>query len=171
MNVITICSSNDLLKLQYKDICLSGIAEDEITQNMWCIAIDEHGINQITTNMLMHFFDNLISQNEQHIRSSYPEIQATLYVWFDKQALQLRFNILSGVAIELPFRCSLNIVSSLRTIIDNFLNAVHTATQLGDNLAVSNNDDYEFNNDDEQVFILDVYVRILNQKVRQDSPV
>jgi len=159
MNVITICQISDLRTVIHEPLHLSGVIEDETVQNMWCIAIADDCVTQITTCELICFFDDLIQQKEMDMQLSSMH-SATLYIWCDTQALQLRFNIISGVIVELPFHCEVNIVSSLQCIIDEFVKAVYAAAQY-DVIETLSSDSYELDGQAGQNYVLNVYKRIL----------
>ncbi|WP_460014446.1 hypothetical protein [Lysinibacillus sp. CTST325] len=43
------------------------------------------------------------------------------YVWFDRQAAQLRFNLILDYDFKLPFGCEIEIIDNLERIIEEFL--------------------------------------------------
>jgi len=43
------------------------------------------------------------------------------YLWFDEQALQLRFNLISDFHERLPFTCQLNVLPTPGPILDRYL--------------------------------------------------
>lgn len=162
MNIITISHIDELQEIINHQNCMNGIMQDEIEENMWCISIEENCISDFTVDSFLQFFNTLMVEKARQIRLFDQHKQATLYVWFDKQALQLRFNILSGVVLELPFQCQLRKVSSVASIIEDFLNTVRRFAQHGDTVEFLELDSSGFDADDEDDFVLDVYVAILN---------
>jgi hypothetical protein len=45
-------------------------------------------------------------------------------MWFDQQALQLRFNVISGDVKSLPFACKVRLRNTPESILNNFINTV-----------------------------------------------
>ncbi len=162
MNIITISHINDLHEIINHQICTNGIMQDEIEENMWCISIEEGCIPDFTVDAFLGFFNTFMVEKARQIRLLDEHKQATLYVWFDKQALQLRFNILSGVVVDLPFQCQLKKVFSLASIIEDFLNTVRSFAQHGDTVEFLELDNSDFDEDDEEDCVLNVYVVTLN---------
>jgi hypothetical protein len=161
MNVITICYIDDLCEIVNYPICLSGTITDELEVNMWCIALDGGCLQHFTSEAFLRFFDTLIVAREHQIGLLDPHKQATFYVWFDQQALQLRLNMLSDTGIDLPFGCRVQRILSLRSIIDNFIDTVSRVNQYGDHIEMIEPTDPDFDNDDDddtQNFTLDVWV-------------
>ena len=162
MNVITICNADDLHEIINHPICLSDIVNEEIEENMWCISLDEDCLQQFASTAIIQFFNTLVAKKTNQVRLLRPQIQAILYVWFDRQALQLRLNILSGAATDLPFQCRIQKASSLTPIVDNFLNTVRSIACHGEQVEFIEPTAADFDDDDEQDFILNVYVVTLN---------
>ncbi len=167
MNTITIRQPDDLKELLYEPLCLSGKINEEIEQNAWHIMLaDEYSLQYVTVQVLESFFEDLIREKERHLGTR----QATLYVWFDGQSLQLCFNILSGVVIDLPFGCHLREVSLVSNIIHDFLEAFQDPPLSYDKITFLKPGDEGFDDDAyeeeiERSFILDVYVKFLNKPV------
>lgn len=164
MNIITICSVDNLHEIINHTVCLSGAIDEEIGENMWCISLDENCMQQVTGTGIIRFFDRLVIEKTHQIRLLHPQMQAILYVWFDRQALQLRLNILSGASTELPFQCRIQKVALLRPIVDNFLSTVRSIAYHGEQVEFIEPTAADFDDDDEQDFILDVYVMTLNAR-------
>lgn len=163
MNVITICNADDLHEIINHPVFLSGVVDEEIGENMWCISLDENCLQQVTDTAIIRFFDRLVIEKTHQIRLLHPQMRAILYVWFDRQALQLRLNILSGASTDLPFQCRIQKLSSLTSIVDNFLNTVRSIAYHGEQEEFIEPTAADFDDDDEQDFILDVYAVMLNQ--------
>jgi len=163
MNVITIYHKDMLQEIIDHPIYLSGVVGEEIEHNMWCIILDESCQQQFAVKDFARFFDAFIKEKTSQVRLIDPQMRTTLYVWFDKQALQLCLNILSGVVIDLPFQCQLQKVSTLNVIVNDFLKTVNNIAQYGDFIEITDVVDSDFDDDDEaQNFVLDVYVVTLN---------
>lgn len=76
-------------------------------------------------------------------------------------ALQLRFNLLSGKDIALPFGCIANRVSSPDIIFKKYLDDARRAVERGGHILFSDMKEIFGDDDDgedEEVFVLDIYV-------------
>jgi hypothetical protein len=132
MSVITLRALHDVNPIIHDEPYISGNTaqvHQEIEHNMWCIEVDETLLHSTTIQNLLQFFDNLIDKRSRQIEKNNPSIPATLYMWFDKQALQLRFNILSGIVEHLPFRCTVHKIDSLESIIKDFFDTARHVAQ------------------------------------------
>ncbi len=165
MNTITIKNVSDLEELFLEPICLSGEVYEEIEKNAWHIMLaQESNLQDITIEALENFFNKLIQIKEKQLDNQ----QATLYVWFDAQSSQLCFNIISGIVTKLPFGAKLNKVPEVSSIIRDFLNLLHDNPFSSENITFFDADDEDFDWDAyeeefERNFVLDVYVRFLNE--------
>jgi hypothetical protein len=122
-NTITIRRTYDLKKLFPEQMCLSGKMNEEIEQNAWHINIfNKNCVSKIKAQSLEKFFNKLIRIKERQLGKS----QATLYVWFEDQEIQLCYNIISGITTDLPFRCHIKEVS-LSSVIHDFLDTCQKA--------------------------------------------
>lgn len=128
--------------------------QDEIANNTWALTFDFNLIQKLSVDDLLSFVSKLLVRRQQQI-SNFP---VTFYLWFDAQALQLRFNIISGQVKHLPFGCVVHIVDSPKPILDHFMNVMLQVACEGDVMEFLDVDD---DNDDEQDFVLDVYVKVL----------
>jgi len=169
-NDIRIKEVTDLYQIFEESIYLSGkMTQDdmykELYANSWGIIIDYELAKKITSDELAEFISDLIKFRSQEILMIKPISKATLYFWFDHQALQLCFNILSGKNRDLPFGCKVNFVDYPYPILNLFLkvaynNALHgnylgiTEIIENDNQKFIENDDYEVNLEN---FIIDVW--------------
>jgi len=147
--------------------------EKEIYHNMWAIDFDNDFIKTITSQDLCVFLTQLLEQRSAQIAKNYPHLKATFYLWHDELAEQLRFNILSGANITLPFRCKTNFISTPVPIIQAFLKDAQAENHPLDfeNFTFLNPGDPgwdEFDDDDEEEDIsqqtITVYVITLPQK-------
>jgi hypothetical protein len=81
-------------------------------------------------------------------------------MWFDQQALQLRFNVLSDEVVALPFECKVHIEIAAEVVLSNFITTVKKVALYGDNIEFFNNQEY-LDEDEEQEYVLDVFVKEL----------
>ncbi|SEU33033.1 hypothetical protein [Paenibacillus sp. NFR01] len=84
--------------------------KDEITNNMWCLAIPMELTQEITSEDLMGFFKKVISNRQDQINIG-NGTGMIFYLWFDGMANQIRFNLISDKNKELPFKCNLREVT------------------------------------------------------------
>ena len=96
--------------------------EQEIRNNMWCISISQDTSQQLSIKDLNNFLNKVIENRKQQIRQQETIWGMRFYLWFDSQAGQLRFNLISLCHNELPFKSKLRFVESLNEIIEDFLN-------------------------------------------------
>lgn len=129
--------------------------QDETYHNMWTIDFDNDFVKSITMQEINEFLIQLLNNRSLQVSKKYPNIKATFYVWYDAQATQLRFNILSGENIALPFRCKTNILTTPLPIIQDFLKDAQAEIHPLDfqNFKILNPGDPgwdEFDNDDKE---------------------
>jgi len=169
---------NELQELLEDPIFLSGNAfsvQEEIRNNMWAITFSEDFVKTIQVKDLEKFITQLLLNRSQQINNKFDAMPATFYLWFDEMAFQLRFNILSGNDITLPFGCTLNILNSPVPIFQKFLNEAQAEIHPLDfqNFTFLKPGDPgwdEFDDDDDQEKdiskqIIDVYVTTLPQPI------
>ena len=53
-------------------------------------------------------------------------------MWLDQQALQLRFNIITGDIKSLSFSCKVSLINSYEPILNNFINTIREIAQCGE---------------------------------------
>src|SRR5580704_2671137 len=119
MNVINIFKLDQLETIISDRLCLSGVQSEEIHHNMWCISLDSDFIGKITLKQLRYFVDRLIENREQQLKDINVHGNVVFYMWFDQQALQLRFNIITGDVYSLPFRCKIRVNNAYKIVLDN----------------------------------------------------
>jgi hypothetical protein len=163
MNYSAIYQHKDLQKIIESPILITGdplLLNEEIEHNMWALTFDESLIETIEASELELFINQLLQKKSEQLSNIDPHLSATFYLWFDAQALQLRFNIISATQSNLPFGCKLNQLTSSHNILLNFISTACQVAQEGDVIeyfdAEENNED-----DNDEEFILDVYVETL----------
>ncbi len=125
--------------------------------NMWAITLDDDLILKIGINDLSKFLSELLDNRRMQLRQL--NLPAIFYFWFDLQALQLRFNILTGNDISLPFGCKVHRLNSPMPILEDYLTTAQTVAREGDIVEYLDIDDQDDENEKE--YILDVYVKLL----------
>ncbi len=161
MNSITISRFDQLNPIFNDLLCLSGEQSEEIYHNMWCISLEGNLIESITLEQLKHFIDKLIENREQQLKNINFYRNVVFYMWFDQQALQLRFNIITGDVKSLPFVCKVQLHTTPESILNNFINIVRDVAHFGDQIEFFNSEDGPDEDENEEEYILDVFVKKL----------
>ncbi|MCX5923081.1 MAG: hypothetical protein NTU89_00790 [Candidatus Dependentiae bacterium] len=163
---------DELQDLLEDPIFLSGntfSTKEEISNNIWSITFDQDFVKTIQVKDLEKFISQLLSNRSEQINNKFNAIPATFYLWYDAQSVQLKFNILSGKNIKLPFGCKLNILNSPMPIFQKFLDEAQAEINPLDfqNFTFLNPGDPGFEEEEEDTidWILDVYVTILPQSI------
>ena len=126
MNYIIIKKITDLQKILVSSIHLekkTAIEQRDILENTWAITFSDKIVKKLQVVDLVQFVTKLIKYRTEQLCQMNLSTNATLYIWFDEMALQIRFNVLSGENIELPFCCTLNVVSSYESIFQKYIKA------------------------------------------------
>lgn len=157
----------DQCEIIIKDLLhLSGNQSEEIYHNMWCITLEGSLIKNIKIEELKSFVEKLIKNREQQADSINCSKNILFYMWFDQQALQLRFNVLIGDETRLPFTCKLNLLNTYESILKSFVDTAQEVDQFGDDIQFLDRKDSNWDEDEnEEEYILDVFVKKLNTKI------
>lgn len=146
-----------------------GSARSELSQeirtNMWCISATQKECMETRKEDLISFINEVISNRRNQVRNSYSQHGMIFYLWFDEQAIQLRFNLISDFHEHLPFECSMRLVDQPNSVIEAFLQFPYhdgipmvelRGVDLDDVIAESGVklSSHEISNDD---YVLDVY--------------
>ncbi|HLJ31081.1 MAG TPA: hypothetical protein VKU36_01465 [Candidatus Babeliales bacterium] len=161
MDTITIFHIDELNLIFSDTLCLSGEQSEEIDHNMWCISLEGNLIESITVEQLKHFVDKLIENREQQLKDINSSKSAVFYMWFDQQALQLRFNVITGDIKSLPFSCKVQLNATVEPILNNFIETVKDVVQFGDQIEFFNSQNWDDEDDNEEEYILDVFAKKL----------
>lgn len=164
MNIIKISSLDELNLIINDTLCISGIQSEEINQNMWCVGLEGDFISSITVEQLKIFLDSLIEKKEQQVNCVGVKKNIIFYMWFDQQALQLRFNVITGNTKSLPFKSKVQLFNIPDFILNDFIDTVRNVSRFGDEVEFfDNNDENRWDEDeDEDEYILNVFVKELN---------
>ena len=161
MNIIAIRTVADFDVILDNSILITGdntLQAEEIAENMWAILFDHHAIETISVRDLMDFVFFLLKKRKQQVSQIGVTNPVVFYMWFDEMAAQLRFNIISAFNSKLPFGCQLELVYSPESILEDFLASHYHQGIPWDEFEELDDDSDE----DEQPFILKVYVAYLN---------
>lgn len=131
--------------------------------DMWCLSFSPEFFKELGYDKLVSFFKILIETRDIQLKASAFNEPVTFYLWFDEQALQLRFNIIPGEDASLPFGCTVNKVDSIEPILNKFFSIINDVLEGKDFFEVYDAQDIEDIDDDESPknYVLDVYVQTL----------
>src|SRR3989304_8763542 len=162
MNIITISNFNQFNLIMNDPLYLSGDRSEEIYHNMWCISLEEDFIERVKIEQLEHFAKSVIINRVQQLKYISYDKNAVFYMWFDQQALQLRFNIIPGDVKALPFSCKVSLINSYQPILNNFISTIREISQCGDQVEFLDMQDENWDEDEnEEEYVLDVFVKTL----------
>ena len=89
--------------------------------NMWCISISSDLAKIVTAEDFDIFFKKVISSRRTQAKALNPATSMLFYLWFDEQASQLRFNIISDTDKGPPFGCKVIHTTDCTAIFEDFL--------------------------------------------------
>ena len=131
--------------------------DEEIRNNEWLISMSQELCEITKKEDFLEFFEAVIENRKEQVLNSNKNHGIVFYLWFDEQACQLRFNLISDFHKELPFGCKLKIIDNPDEIIEDFLNVnYHNGIPLEDFVDVTEEND---NNKEieETEYVLKVY--------------
>lgn len=99
---------------------LQDLAE-ETTNNTWSISISKELATDIAVEDFIDFFQRVMANRCEQIRSSNNRDGMLFYIWFDWQSAQIKFNLISDYDTALPFGFEIEITNKLEPIIEEFL--------------------------------------------------
>jgi hypothetical protein len=140
------------------EIVIGSSRDDLLTEtraNQWLITLSHEQRQSLTPSDLLMLFEKIIENRQQQLDQTKTEHGMIFYLWFDEQALQLRFNLISDSHKSLPFRCQLNVLPTPEPILDRYLHyAYHAAIPWNELHEVSQEGKID---DGEKPFVLDMY--------------
>lgn len=92
---------------------------------MWCISINVKVVEGITLEDLLIFIKRVISNRNEQVQKLKLSKTTLFYLWFDAQASQISFNVISNYDIALPFGCKTIFVDNYDCIIKEFLQTAY----------------------------------------------
>jgi len=98
-----------------------GAKDEEISNNMWCISVSSELAKVITFEDLSSYIERVIANRKEQIKTINPAANVLFYLWFDEQASQIRFNVISDDRTGLPFRCNVTLAEDYTSILKDFL--------------------------------------------------
>lgn len=150
----------ELEDIVYDSLFIGGHKDDlnkEISANRWSISLSRQLASQLTVSDFMNFFHKVIEDRQQQILKSNSDHGMLLYVWFDWQASQLRFNLISQIHERLPFNGKIEILDELETIINEFIHfPYHDGIPIGETANEGNDVQADFDRelDPVKVFLI-----------------
>jgi len=103
----------------------SADLDQELRTNTWSISCSLEQAQQLTLNDFLQFFEQVIENRRQQLQAAQSVYGMLFYLWYDEQAIQLRFGLISDFDGYLPFSASVNRVPSMVSIIEEFLLSHH----------------------------------------------
>ncbi|WP_337099145.1 hypothetical protein [Paenibacillus sp. YIM B09110] len=95
--------------------------EKEISQNTWSISMSQQLANEFAYGEIRTFIGNVITNRVEQMTKADCNHGMLFYVWFDWHSGRLRFNLISDIHTRLPFKCKIEIVENMDSIINEFL--------------------------------------------------
>jgi hypothetical protein len=134
---------------------LSIGSREQETNNMWCISTSSELAKTLTIDDLSAFIDRVISNRKEQIKSQKSVVNMLFYLWFDEQASQIRFNVISDDETGLLFGCEIIPINDYTPIIESFLgHPYHDGIPLESGVEIDFDEGKEF---DVQEYSLKVY--------------
>lgn len=118
--------------------------DKETAENTWSVSMGQELANAFTMEELVSFFTQVqTNRKEQIVQTSNHSM--IFYVWFDWQAAQLKFSLISDFHEKLPFGGNYKTIERIEPIIAEFLQF-----QFHDGFPVAEIDDEIFNEIEEE---------------------
>lgn len=96
---------------------------EEIKQNIWLISVSEGERSATSIDDLEKFISAVVENRLMQVKAAHKDHGMIPYLWFDAQASQLRFCVISDIHDALPFKAKINSMSNPRLIIEAFLSS------------------------------------------------
>ncbi|WP_188006735.1 hypothetical protein [Sporosarcina sp. ANT_H38] len=94
---------------------------EETANNTWSMSISKELATEIVVEDFTDFFQRVMTNRREQIRSSKNQDRMLFYIWFDWQSAQIKFNLISDYDTALPFGCEIEITHKIEPIIEEFL--------------------------------------------------
>lgn len=99
--------------------------DEELKNNTWLISASQEVCNTLTKEEILEFINKLVANRRKQVEQSNKNHGMFFYMWFDEQAVQLRFSLISDSHGRLPFGCIVQTISAPDLIIKSFLNSYY----------------------------------------------
>lgn len=107
------------------EITVAGAHADlllEARSNQWSFSMTQEQASRILPHQIIDFITQIMAVREEAIVQRYGSAHPMIfYTWFDDQAVQLRFSLVSAQHTVLPFKCRIRRVTDLTPIVEQFL--------------------------------------------------
>jgi hypothetical protein len=103
------------------DSLFIGAIDEEISNNLWRISLSSELARAVTLEDISIFIERVIANRKEQVRIISPAKKMLFYLWFDEQASQIRFNIISDDGTALPFGCKVVLAKCYTPIVTDFL--------------------------------------------------
>lgn len=159
MNNIIINSLKDLLKVIQSPIVITknDLIKVETDCNMWTIGISVGLVDKLSVKDLEDFIAKLLANRSSQLIALKINKPVIFYLWFDAQALQLRFNLISSIDRSLPFGCKLTYLETYTPILKDFIVTTKKVAFQEDQVEYINPEN-DIDDDDDDNFTLNVYI-------------
>jgi hypothetical protein len=161
MNLITITHLHDFTYIFTDAIFIANNTSQlnkEIENNMWALSFESTFMQSIEIDDLTFFVSKLLEKRSEQLFHIDLNLSAIFYLWFDAQASQLRFNIVSNKHDKLPFDCHINIVHSPRDILEEAITDLTAPKKDIIMYDYSSEENDGADDEDDDNFTLNVYV-------------
>jgi hypothetical protein len=95
--------------------------DKETSQNTWSIWMSQQLASEFTVWEIRNFFKNVIINKAEQLTKANCNHGMLFYVWFDFQSGRLHFNFISDIHKRLPFKCEIETIEKIDSIIYAFL--------------------------------------------------
>ena len=103
------------------DSLFIGDIKLETDNNLWSISASSKLISTLTIEELADFIERVISNRKEQVDARKSSAKMMFYLWFDAQASQIRFNVISDYKAGLPFGCKVIRTDDYKPILSDFL--------------------------------------------------
>jgi hypothetical protein len=100
--------------------CVDRLNE-EIRHNCHLISMPQGMVDEVTLEELTAFFKDLKETRKKQLKNSTTRIGLIYYIWHERQAGQIRFNLINSNHRKLPFDAPLTFVDREEEILSEFL--------------------------------------------------
>jgi hypothetical protein len=130
---------------------------EEAHANCWSFSMSSSDASQLSPGDLVAFVEAVVaSRSAKLIDLGCSKRTMEFYCWFDEQACQLRFSLVSWSSLGLPFECRVRPVPTVLSIVDRFRRSLyHDGIPMNHLVAAS------FKSPDPEMSDLDVWSKLL----------
>ena len=94
----------------------------EAQSNLWTFALSQQQAQELDAEEVIQFLANVVLARERQVIKQFGQQHPMIfYCWFDEQAIQLRFSLVSSFHNSLPFGEKVILTDDLAGIVEQFL--------------------------------------------------